>query len=193
MFNYALFRQQNAPYILASTMIDDDDSQLFRRSIGPVKRLAQQERVTAAPRKPAPKPRLAVTEDHAETADFLSDGGELLGLGDVLAYQRPGVQNRLMRRLRQGRMAIERDLDLHGYTVAQARQQLLNFLAQAQADGLHCVRIVHGKGYRSPEQRPILKSSLDNWLPQCPQVLAYCSALPAHGGTGAVYVLLRGT
>ncbi|TAN48026.1 MAG: DNA mismatch repair protein MutS [Methylococcaceae bacterium] len=170
-------------------MISDEDSLLFRHSIGAVKRLHHEQAVTS-PRRPAPK----VTVTRAEIPpplDFLTDSGELLALGDVLEHRRSGAQQRVMHRLRQGRFAIERDLDLHGATVMEARRLLPGFLARAQSDGVRCVRIIHGKGYRSPEQRPVLKSLLDQWLPQCGEVLAYCSALPKHGGTGAVYVLLR--
>lgn len=171
-------------------MIDDDDTQLFHRAVGPVKRLSH-DRVTTAARRPKPTPR-DQSALQPELEDRLSDGGEPLALGDLLEFQRPGVQHRLMLRLRQGRLAVEGELDLHGQTAAQARRRLPQFLSQAQAAGLRCVCIVHGKGYRSPEQRPVLKTLLNNWLPQCPEVLAYCSALPKDGGTGAVYVLLRG-
>ncbi|BBL70831.1 Smr/MutS family protein [Methylogaea oryzae] len=171
-------------------MIDDDDTQLFRRTVGPVKRLTH-DRAAAPAKRPKPVPR-EHDAIHTELQDQLSDGGEPLALGDLLEFQRPGVQHRLMLRLRQGRLAVEGELDLHGQTAEQARMRLPQFLAQAQAAGLRCVCIVHGKGYRSPDQRPVLKSLLNNWLPQCPQVLAYCSALPKDGGTGAVYVLLRG-
>lgn len=171
-------------------MISDDDSRLFRRSIGVVRRLHHEQTHTATAHRPSPKPR-ATRAEIPQTVDFLTDNGELLALGDILEHRLPGAQQRVMQRLRQGRIAIERDLDLHGLTAVEARRQLPGFLADAQADGLRCVRIIHGKGYRSPEQRPVLKSLLDQWLPQCPEVLAYCSALPKHGGTGAVYVLLR--
>lgn len=170
-------------------MIDDDDIELFRLSVGPVQRL-EHDRVVTTVRRPKPIPR-----PHADIPEPWScqpsTGGAPLAVGDVLEFQRPGVQHRLMLRLRQGRIAAQRSLDLHGNTTDQACRQLPQFLAQALADGLRCVHIVHGKGYRSPEQRPVLKTLLYHWLHRCPEVLAYCSALPKDGGTGAVYVLLR--
>jgi len=50
---------------------------------------------------------------------------------------------------------------------------------------------VHGKGRRSRQPGPVLKGLVDHWLRQRDDVLAFCSARPADGGTGAVYVLLR--
>jgi DNA-nicking Smr family endonuclease len=172
-------------------MIDDDDIDLFHRTVGPVKRL-HYDRVVATPRRVKPVPRQP-SADELDEPDWLSDFQfpVLSAMGDVLEFQGPGVQHRLMLRLRQGRIAAQRSLDLHGDTALQARQLLPRFLAQARADGLRCVHIVHGKGYRSPERKPVLKALVEQWLRLCPYVLAYCSALPKDGGTGAVYVLLR--
>lgn len=177
-----------------STQLDgvsDDDTQLFRRSVGPIKRLAH-ERPLAGSARPKPSPhRRALAPAVAEEFE-LSDVGEPLAGGDLLEFRRPGLQNRQMLRLRQGRAAVEGELDLHGKTAEQARRQLPRFLSAAQANGWRCVRVIHGKGYRSSGDRPVLKTLVNGWLQQCPEVLAYCSALPKDGGTGAVYVLLRG-
>lgn len=167
----------------------DDDIQLFRRTIGPVKRLVHNQTGVESWR-PKPSPHKLKSQQHAATFS-LNDAGEPIASGDLLEFQHPGIQNRQMRRLRQGRIAIESELDLHGQTAEQARRQLPLFLSQAQANGLRCVIIVHGKGYSSSGQRPVLKTLLNSWLKQCPEVLAFCSALPKDGGTGAVYVLLR--
>ena len=79
-------------------------------------------------------------------------------------------------------------------TVSEARPALARFLAECQTGLVRCVRIVHGKGHRSPHKRPVLKGKLDAWLKTRDEVLAYCSAPVSDGGTGAVYVLLkRGT
>ena len=53
------------------------------------------------------------------------------------------------------------------------------------------MRIIHGKGYRSGARGPILKSAVNDWLRRDMDVMAFVSARPIDGGTGAVYVLLR--
>ncbi|MEJ2317121.1 MAG: Smr/MutS family protein [Gammaproteobacteria bacterium] len=63
------------------------------------------------------------------------------------------------------------------------------FLTQSTARGRRCVRIIHGKGRGSSEQ-PILKQTINQWLPQREEVLAFTSAPRWDGGTGVVYVLL---
>jgi DNA-nicking Smr family endonuclease len=56
------------------------------------------------------------------------------------------------------------------------------------------VLIIHGRGRRSKDQIPVLKERLKVWLSRGRVgrgVLAFCTARPADGGAGALYVLLR--
>ena len=101
-----------------------------------------------------------------------------------------GVQPAVGRRLRRGEYRVEREIDLHGLTVAEAKQALRGFLIEALERGVRCVRIVHGKGLRSGHRGPVLKATVSAVLRRSGAVLAYVSARPADGGTGAVYVLL---
>jgi len=116
-------------------------------------------------------------------ADIAHDG--------ELSYVRQGIQQRVMRRLRRGQYAIQAELDLHGDTVPQARTHLSQFLLQAHQSDWRCVRVIHGKGYGSYKQTPVIKQHVNGWLRQHKEVLAFCPAQPADGGGGAVYVLLK--
>ncbi len=97
----------------------------------------------------------------------------------------------MLRRLRRGHYRVDGNLDLHGMNRARAQQAVAGVLADCAVRDRRCVRIVHGKGNGSPNSGPVLKRLLDGWLRRRRDVLAYCSARPADGGTGAVYVLLR--
>jgi DNA-nicking Smr family endonuclease len=116
---------------------------------------------------------------------------ELLESGDTLAYRADGIQDAVWRRLRRGSYRVGAELDLHGHNRDQARLAVAEFLAECQDRGLRCLRIIHGKGRGSPNTGPVIKSLLDSWLRRRKDVLAFCSARPHDGGTGAVYVLLR--
>ncbi|MHB1098938.1 MAG: Smr/MutS family protein [Burkholderiales bacterium] len=105
------------------------------------------------------------------------------------AFCRPGLSQSL-RKLRRGQFTIAAQLDLHGMTSMEAREQLVIFLDSARAEGMRAVRIVHGKGHGSNGE-PILKSKVRNWLVQIPQVLAFSEAKPGEGGSGALVVLLK--
>jgi DNA-nicking Smr family endonuclease len=122
----------------------------------------------------------------------LIDGhGSEVSVEGALAFQRAGVRTQVMRKLRRGLYPVDDELDLHGVTQAAAREQLARFIASSRDAGRRCVRVVHGKGYRSGARGPILKTAVDLWLRRHLDVMAFCSAKAIDGGTGAVYVLLR--
>ncbi|MGH9466509.1 MAG: Smr/MutS family protein, partial [Terriglobales bacterium] len=108
--------------------------------------------------------------------------------GDGLFYAKAGVQERVLRKLRRGHYSIGAELDLHGLRSEAARLALAEFLHAVRGNRVRCVRIIHGKGYRSGPRGPVLKQKLNGWLRQRAEVLAFRSARPADGGTGAVYV-----
>ncbi len=170
----------------------EDEGALFRRTVGPVRRL-RQERVALREPRPVPLAMQRRAESGAVMRELLTwdfNPAEL-ETGEELFYARPGVQRRLLRKLRRGQFAVRAELDLHGLTVPLARQALQDFLRECQAHQWRCVRIIHGKGRRSPGQRPVLKIQVDAWLRQWDDVLAFCSARPVDGGAGALYVLLK--
>ena len=88
-------------------------------------------------------------------------------------------------------MHIEAELDLHGLTAERAEPMLATFLAECQQQQIRCVRVIHGKGWGSRDNRPVLKSKVNYWLRQSDAVLAFCSATIEDGGTGALYILLK--
>jgi DNA-nicking Smr family endonuclease len=146
-------------------------------------------------RTPRPKPvarfaRAAEREVLEESLRGLPEPFEPL-IGDGLFYAKPGVQERVLHRLRRGHFSVGAELDLHGMRSEAARQALTEFLRQVRSGRIRCVRIIHGKGYRSGPRGPVLKQKLNGWLRQRDEVMAFCSARPADGGTGAVYVLLN--
>lgn len=108
-----------------------------------------------------------------------------------LLFANPGVQIRLLKRLRQGHVPWQAGLDLHGFSIDQARDELARFIRDSTNNNLRCVLVVHGKSFSQPGQPALIKSYVNDWLRQLPAILAFCSAQPADGGTGALYVLLR--
>jgi len=169
-----------------------EDAALFREAVAKARPL-RHDRVAPERPKPAPLPTQRWRDESAVMHELLSDTFEPADIetGDELIYQRAGVQHSLMRRLRRGQFSISAELDLHGYTVPEARQALTDFLQLCSQRGLQCVRIIHGKGYGSRQKQPVLKGKLNIWLRHTGMVLAFCSARPVDGGTGAVYVLLK--
>jgi DNA-nicking Smr family endonuclease len=169
----------------------DEDARLFRaavRGVRPLRsRVVQQQKPKSRARARFTRAdRMAVLRESLETATPDPEAAS----GEELAFHRPQVQAQVMRRLRRGEYRVQRELDLHGLTQAQAKQVLRGFLADALQQQVRCVRIIHGKGLRSGHRGPVLKSTVSAVLRRTGAVLAYVSARQVDGGTGAVYVLL---
>ena len=111
--------------------------------------------------------------------------------GEVIFYSRPGVQKRILKKLRKGEYKIQAVCDLHGETLASAKVLLLKFMHECERDQIRCVKIIHGKGTRSGHAGPVIKPKLNRWLRLWDSVIAFHSAKIQDGGTGAVYVLLK--
>lgn len=172
---------------------------MFRAAVGDVKPLASagraRERAGLAPKARARRGAGApVPREPAQELALLPDTvapEDIVGGTDPLSFRRAGVRDQVMRRLRRGLYPIEDELDLHGLNQAAARDSLREFLELNRNAGRRCVRIVHGKGYRSGARGPILKIAVNAWLKRHSDVMAFSSARAIDGGTGAVYVLLR--
>ena len=177
-----------------------DESFEFRAAVRDVKPLEQIPTAAGlAKRKPRTRLRQAPLSD-SQDLDMMplipspdSAGGSSgdPAMSAPLSFQRAGVRNQVMRRLRRGLFPIEDELDLHGLNQAAARARLAEFIAHARDSGRRCVRIIHGKGYRSGARGPVLRTAVDLWLRRHFDVMAFSSARTLDGGTGALYVLLR--
>ncbi|MFN3841788.1 MAG: Smr/MutS family protein [Rehaibacterium terrae] len=174
------------------TRVDADDAALFRDAVGPVRRIEIAEGSAASRRKPEATPRQRESDEiqalrASRQAPF---EGLDANLAEPLAYRRPEVPERVLKRLKRGLYAVQDEIDLHRMNAALAETVLREFLRESRARGRHCVRVVHGKGLHSKADGPVLKGLVDRLLSQRADVLAYASAPPAQGGTGAVLVLL---
>ncbi len=167
-----------------------DDDRLFRDSIGEVRRVTH-DRDLSRPAPPAPVPTFSRQDEAVVVSELLQYDPEQLDVecGEELQWAKDGIRPKTRRRLRQGRYSVADELDLHGLRSEQAEQAILEFIAWSFDQQHTCVRIIHGKGLRSRIQ-PKLKTLTAKLLRRIPGVLAYSSARPVDGGTGAVYVLL---
>lgn len=171
---------------------DDPDSQLFRKQVGDVRPVTH-DKIDPVKKKLKPYPIKSQEDEQQVIIDMMSDDFDPADMetGDELNYSILGMQPKTLRKLRRGQFSINADLDLHGMTVPAAREALAIFLHNCHQENLRCIRIIHGKGLGSSPKGPVIKTMVNKWLRQREDILAFCSALPVHGGTGAVYVLLK--
>jgi DNA-nicking Smr family endonuclease len=163
------------------------DAELFRRAVADATPLPARNEVKHGKPRPQPRKRPQHHTEH-DLSDYLPYTHEP---GQPLKFNRPGVQQHVVRGLRRRGASVHAELDLHGFTIAAARRELVSFLNACARSGLRCVRIVHGKGLRSATGEGVLKGMVASWLAQRPDVLAFHEAAAAEGGSGAVVVLLR--
>lgn len=172
--------------------INPEDAMLFRDAAAGARPIPTRHVHLPKPAPPA-RARFRRHDERQVLHESLTVDAEAMDLetGEELSFCRPGIPAGTLRSLRRGSYAIKAGLDLHGLTAVEARRELRSFLAESLASGIRCVRIVHGKGLRSGARGPVLKASVNRWLRQWDEVLAFVSAPARDGGTGAVYVLLR--
>ena len=192
----------------------EDDARLWENVTRSIKPLARKGRLpeVAAPAPPAPEKQPAkappeAKENPAAARERVDISGLRIGAREGRPATRaaprsagldygdaPGVDKRTATRFRRGLMLIDATLDLHGHTQASGRAALAGFLRAHRAAGRRCVLVVTGKGLKDDWSVGALRQALPGWL-NAPDlrrlILAYCHAQPHHGGSGAVYILLR--
>lgn len=173
-----------------------DDATLFAQATRGVSRLTADAPTIPPKRQQKPDANIlrrraaAVAEEN--NSGPISDTAALMHTAnpeETLSYARNGVQLRALQKLKQGQPHWQAAVDLHGCTMDQAREAVLTLVSEAFQEGLQAIKIVHGKGLT--QGQPLLKTCVNGWLRQLPEVLAFVSALPKDGGTGAVYVLIK--
>lgn len=163
---------------MAKNELSDEDKELFRRYVETVKPPCKKEEATPS--------NLSKPLD-VSLSNYVS---ESITADTILSFAQAGVPSKQLRALKNGQQGWHARLDLHGSTVEEAQEKMLNFLNHQYQAKTRCVLIIHGKGGRH-HQQPILKGLVNHWLKQIPYVLAFHSAIPKDGGSGAVYVLLK--
>lgn len=168
------------------------DSDLFRQAVRDV-RPYKDERIAPYRKLPHARPRQSQLSEQQVLVDMMSDLYDPVDIetGEELHFCRNGIAQKVIHKLKRGHYRLEAELDLHGLNVEAARTEIHAFLAFCEAENCRCVRIIHGKGLSSRHKGPVLKKMVNRWLRQRREVLAFTSAVPRHGGTGAIYVLLK--
>ncbi len=171
--------------------IADDERELFRAEVGSVKRV-RSHRDRSRPAAPRPVPSQSRRDEQMVLEELASAPVDFsqVETGEEISYLRPGLQKRMLTRLRRGHWRVQDELDLHQMNVAAASSSIRSFLEEARRGGHSCVKIIHGKGLRSGPDGPQLKRLAASLLARHARVCAFASARPNDGGTGAVYVLL---
>ncbi|RJX74250.1 DNA endonuclease SmrA [Vibrio sinensis] len=175
-------------------MSQDDDLSLFQAMMGDVTPLhndtathKKQHQVTQA-QLAKREAAIWLGDDNPEHLSI--DNAPMLKPDDIIEFKRDGVQDGVYRKLRLGKYPLQARLDLHKRTLKEGRDEVVKFLKQCMKMDVRTVIIIHGRGERS-NPPALMKSYVAQWLSQINDVQCAHSAQRFHGGTGAVYVLLK--
>jgi DNA-nicking Smr family endonuclease len=181
----------------AEKKLPDDDA-AYRNAMREVAPLAGGKQLARRQVKPKPFPMQQDDESLVmRELDDLVQGEVPFDFTDTDEYveaSTSGLDHQVVKKLKRGDYSYQAHLDLHGLNREQARAHVAEFVHTSHRDGKRCVLIVHGRGLGSKDNIPVLKNKLAAWLTRGSigrRVLAFTSAKPYDGGTGAIYVLLR--
>ncbi|MFH0262051.1 DNA endonuclease SmrA [Vibrio barjaei] len=175
-------------------MSQDDDLDLFQQMMGDVKPI-HSDTVELKKTHQVSDAHLVKREAalwlSEQDPEYLSiDYAPMIKPDDLIEFKRDGMQEGVYRKLRLGKYPLQAKLDLHRRTLKEARDEVVKFLQQCMRMDIRTVLIVHGRGERS-NPPALMKSYLAHWLTQIKDVQCVHSAQRFHGGSGAVYVMLR--
>lgn len=175
--------------------MDEDDLNAFKQEMEGVQPIRQKTRADLQ-RKNVAEPSLvhrrqmAVQVTQPNSNHLTEEIIDLVHPQDIIDYRTDGVSIGVFRNLKKGAYPIDARLDLHRKKMVQAREEVFQFVRDCQKYDIRSAIILHGKGELS-EPKAFLKSCVNTWLKQIPEVLAFHSAQKHHGGTGALYVLIK--
>ena len=102
------------------------------------------------------------------------------------------------RRLARGTVEPDATVDLHGHTLTSAYGMLDQALDRSIARGDRVILLITGKPPRRDSERPhargAIRAAVGDWLHasrHAAAIAAVRGASPRHGGSGALYIVLR--
>lgn len=160
----------------------------------------------AAPAPPPPPPPPAPAKAQAKAKGRVPPPRPLPAAVPRAAragFARASLDGHWDRRLRKGLVRPDISIDLHGHNLASAHALLEDSIARALVRGARVLLVVAGRVRPGPhhptfhgEARPrgAIRAALPDWLAASTHahaILATRPAAQAHGGGGAIYVVLR--
>ena len=109
-----------------------------------------------------------------------------------------GIEKNKLRRIKNGKITIEGTIDLHGFSLREAENELKLFVKDSLREKKKLLLVITGKGLNSKPnihgKTLTIKSEVKNWLSDrfySDKVQYISKALDRHGGDGAYYFFLK--
>jgi len=200
-YNIKVVNPPKQPQHLTNASVSEDEQSLFFEAMADVKPLLNHPRQVKISGTNSTTIEVQDQTNDTESEilmrlNRLIEHGEGFVVSDTSEYAEWtgfNVNPWITQRLHRGDFTIQGYIDLHGFTVQEAKAALDAFLKDSIATKKHAVLIVHGRGLSSPFE-PVLKSRVYEWLTRGEYnkwIVAFSSARLSDGGAGATVVLLR--
>jgi DNA-nicking Smr family endonuclease len=174
------------------------DEELFSTEMNDVAEI-EAFRALACEQHPRKSVRERVRRDPEEAAlsvlREITQGSGRIHLPDTQEYVEwvnPDYHDTILPKLHAGHFSVQAFLDLHGFTVPEAEEELELFISDAFQKGWSCIKIIHGRGLRSVKGarlKDMVIKRLSGHFRR--ETIAYTTARQCDGGLGALYVLLK--
>ena len=187
--------------------LSESDLELFNRVVADVKPLKFQDKSVINEKNSITKMyKLKKTNTISREIKLINQVTRIsnapIAIGDHSPGRAPGIDRKTSLKLKKGTVEIDYKLDLHGLTQVEAKQALEEAILGAWKNKLRLILVITGKGLRQSKSNElsdngatgVLRRIVPRWLKEAPLsnfVLAFSSAQQTHGGSGALYVLLR--
>lgn len=165
-----------------------DDFSLWLSMVKDIKKLTTKQKATPE-LKPLPKIDPYKKQQLGATSSISSKN-----LKDLEVNNKAGIDYSTNKRIERGDYNIDGTLDLHGMIQEQAFNALTRFIAEKFNARKRLLLIIVGKGKQSENKHGLLKELVPEWLnhPSIrPMIINVKIAAPKHGGSGALYILLK--
>lgn len=196
----------------------DDEKELFLKHMSGVKPIKKSKKITP-PKVISPKPLVSKKKETYEAPPYQSNlnknfdnveqklqkgkkfregisinanifDDELITSEAILSFNLDKLGPPQRQKLIKGEISPHAKIDLHGLERFEAQDRLERFIHHAYQNQNRYLLVIHGKGSKHGET-PILKQHLYHFLRLHPKILTLHSAHPKHGGSGALYVVLK--
>ncbi|MBM4136115.1 MAG: hypothetical protein FJ241_04705 [Nitrospira sp.] len=185
---------KNKPCVKQGVSQNKTDDEIFTEAMADVREIYEFRQI---PYKSPPKIKLRpiCANDGVEILKEIVERKRKIRLsdtGEYIAWNTSHIRKDISERLHRGDFAVQDYIDLHGMTLSEAEEALKRFFRDAMNKGLFCVKVIHGRGLKSPKG-PVLKKALINWLQGSFRkwVMAYATAKDCDGGLGATYIIFK--
>jgi len=173
-----------------------DDEALFADAMREVREIKEFRRIPVQRKKAiALRRKISPDNEAIQALEEIVTGRRAMHLPDTQEYVEwvhQDYRGGMIKKLHEGKFSVQDYLDLHGLCVEEAENEVRYFLKDSLIKGHRCIKIIHGRGLRSPGG-PVLKDALISWLSgrYRKNIIAFVTARQCDGGLGALYILLR--